>query len=131
MENSSLFADDFKFICDVSSVAGKEQMQGDMNAIVKWSNNNKLLINLEVCFVLHRRLFDARHQYTINKAHVAVAFYSTNLGVLQRDTFSHEAHMRNAVLKISRMVSMIKKLFSARNVVFLKKLFMLCVRSTT
>ena len=100
---SSLFANDFKMVGDVSTTECQELMQADVQAVADWSVVNKLPINLDKSVVLHYGRTNMRTQYKLNGQKLTAAETCNDLGLLRSHNFSYEEHARNVALKSARL----------------------------
>jgi hypothetical protein len=124
----ALFADDFKFVGDVSCQLGRTSMQADIDAVATWSDTNQLPINLDKCTVLHYGRNNVKQEYSLGAAVITSTSCNMDLGVLRSDSFSYDEHVRSVALKASRMAGMTLKLFNTRDAEFLRRLYVAYIR---
>jgi hypothetical protein len=124
----ALFADDFKFVGDVSMEDGRQLMHADLDAVVEWSDRNKLPISIDKTVVLHYGIGNLMIQYMIHSVLVKSVTSCKDLGVLRTSNFSYEEHVCNVALKATRLAGMTLKLFCTRDALFLKRVFTTYIR---
>ena len=115
---------------DVSTPASRDLMQQDVDAVARWSVDNKLPISFEKSMTLHFGKGNIKMQYVMNCKVIASDNGCIDLGVYRSDTGSYEPHARSVALKASRLAGMVLKIFSTREPDFLKCLFVTNVRRT-
>ena len=125
---SALYADDFKFIGDVSTPEDRRLMQADLDAVARWSADNKLPISFQKYFALYYGKNNTKQQYSVHGSVIKSTSSCADLGVLRCDDFSYDQHIHNVALKASRLSGMSLKLFSTRDQQFLTRVFTAFIR---
>ena len=89
---SALYADDFKFIGDVSTPQDRRLMQADLDAVARWSADNRLPISFQKSFALHYGKSNIKQQYSVHGSVIKSTSSCADLGVLRCDDFSYDQH---------------------------------------
>jgi hypothetical protein len=76
------FADDFKFIADVS-VYSQEVIQAEINAVIQWADEHNMPLSEEKCGVMHCGNNQPNYAYNIRGKIMTVYDSFTDLGVLR------------------------------------------------
>ena len=97
-------------------------MQLNLHAISKWSEENLLPISIAKCVALHYGQRTLNCQYKICGQQITAIEQCMDLGVMRDRPFSCDVHIRNVALKATRLVGMVLKAFSSRNVEFMVKI---------
>ena len=118
-----LYVDDVKMVGDASTQTAFAHVQQDLNAISEWSKENLLPISIPKCAALHYGLRTLNGQYTIFGQQITAVEQCMDLSVIRDKSFSYDVHIRNVALKATRLVGMILKAFSNRNIEFMVKIF--------
>ena len=108
---SSLFANNYEMVGDVSTPADRQRLQKDVKAIVDWSIANRLPISFEKSVVLHYGSNNVKKYVQSGKV-ISSADSCKDVGVLKSSNFSYEEHARNTALKAARLAGMVLKVFS-------------------
>ena len=82
-------------------------MQEDITAIAAWSLENKLLISLPKCAVLHYGNKNIRRKYTLCQQVIGSVNNCPDLGILRSNSFSYDDHIRATALRAMRLVGII------------------------
>ena len=125
---SALYADDFKFIGDVSTPHDRRLMQADLDAVARWSADNRLPISFQKCFALYYGKSNTKQQYSVHGCVIKSTSSCADLGVLRCDDFSYDQHIHDVVLKTSCLSGMTLKLFSTWDQQFLTRVFTAFIR---
>jgi hypothetical protein len=128
MVNSTLFADDYKLLNDVSTQSNSNLMQSALDELSVWSVANRMPLSLEKCATLHYGSNNPNRQYTVSQQAIRSVTSCIDLGVCRSNSFSYNDHIRSAALKAARLAGMTIKAFRSRQPSFLKKIFMAYIR---
>ena len=112
---SALYADDFKFIGDVSTPQDRRLMQAHLDAVARWSADNRLPISFQKSFTQHFCKNNIKQQYSVHGSVIKSTSSYADLGVLRCDDFSYDQYNHDDALKTSRLSGMTLKLFSTRD----------------
>ena len=118
-----LFADDGKAVGKGSSQLGCQGNLADLNDIHLWSITNLLPLSVPKYQCLHLRKNNVNYSYTIGGAPISVVRECVGLGLKRTSNFKYDVHIRSIVAKVSRSASMLLRVLSTRNELFMKKLF--------
>ena len=89
---------------------------------------NCLPLSLAKCLCLHLGHGNICYSYTLGGVLLPAVEQCTDLGVIRSSDFSYAAHIHSIVNKASRAVGVITRVFSTRNELVLKKLFVAYAR---
>ena len=127
-----LFADDLKIFRTIETANDAIVLQDDINALNKWCEANKLLLNVNKCNVISftRQLNCYKHDYTINDVTLNRVDTVTDLGVSIRSNLTFDAHINRIVNEASRNLGFIIRQGKAfTNIETFKTLYYAYVRS--
>ena len=85
---SSLFADNFKMVGDVSTPADHQRLQKDVKAIEDLSITNRMPISFEKSVVLHYDSKNIKEKYVLSGKVISSVDSCKDLGVLRPSNFS-------------------------------------------
>ena len=123
-----MYADDFKFIGDVSTLQERRLMQADLDAMARWSADNRLPMGFQKSFALHYGKNNTKQQCSVCGSVIKSTSSCADLSVLRCDDFSYDQHIHDVALKTSRLSGMTLKLFSTQNQQFLTRVFTAIIR---
>ena len=126
-----LFADDTKILHKIQSIQDSIQLQEDINALSKWSNDWLLQFNLDKCHVLiqgkQRNVAHAYH-YQLNNHELEHVFDEKDLGVILDVELKFEKHISEKINKANAIMGLIRRSFSYLGPELFKKLYLTFVR---
>ena len=115
--NAKLFADDtslFTIVKDKNESA--DVLNNDLLLISKWAYDWKMLFNPDPMKPVQEVIFSRKKQsqshptISFNNIHVERASYQKHLGIILDEKLNFKQHIDNAILKIDKGISVIKKL---------------------
>ena len=115
--NVKLFADDtslFTIVKDKNESA--DVLNNELLLISKWAYDWKMLFNPDPKKPTQEVIFSRKKQsqshptISLNNIHVERAFYQKHLGIILDEKLNFKQHIDNAILKIDKGISVIKKL---------------------
>lgn len=103
-----LYADDLKFF-SVSEGCG--DLQGDLDRLVEWCDNNYLSLNVVKCKSMRfsRRRIQTVSTYLIKNENIETVASTNDLGVIFQSDLSFNLHIDSIVLKALRMLGFIRR----------------------
>ncbi len=124
-----LYVDDVKLYLPVSSAYDAKLLQSDIDAIIKWSNENHLSLASHKCFALHLGFGEINYySYYINGCLIKNKDVIKDLGVFIDSRLDFKSHINSIVQRASVMSSSLFRSFRCRNRAFLVRLFNVFVR---
>ena len=123
-----LYADDRKAVGNASSVLNCHNKQTDLDAIYQWSASSRQPVNLAKCQCLHIGNGNPNYVYILGGQLIPIVEQCTDLGLICSKTFSYMSHINSIICKASRAACLIYRMFSTRDLTFLKKLYVTYVR---
>ena len=96
---SALYADDFKFIGDVSTPQDRRLMQADLDVVARWLADNRLPTSFQKSFALHSGKNNTKQQYSVHGSVIKSTSNCADLGVLRCNDFSYDQHIHDVALK--------------------------------
>ena len=115
--NAKLFADDtslFTIVKDTNESANI--LNNDLSLISRWAYDWKMLFNPDPQKLAHEVIFSKKKQsqshptISLNNIPVERASYQKHLGIILDEKLNFKQHVDNAILKINKGISVIKKL---------------------
>ena len=126
------FADDTKLFRRINSSTDHDLLQDDINALFKWSQDNRLDFNLKKSSLLPFRkppAISTVSSYTINGNELPTETLVKDLGVYLSADLKWSSHYNNITSSSLRTLYLIKRLFKCSNSIPAKrKLFLSLVR---
>ena len=118
------YADDSKLL---GSVDTDESLIPDLERIVKWTEGNKLPLNIEKCIVMHFGKNNPMHIYKINGTPLPSSLCERDLGVLVDNNLSFDNHIANTVRKSFGVINMMFRSIESRDPNLLVRLYKIYV----
>ena len=126
------YADDSKLLDDVSSVLGTGRLQRGLDEIVDWSEMWMLGLNEGKCHVVHCGPGNSCHTYGLGRGPGRVelgrSILERDLGVLVSEDLKWARQCVNAANKAKKMLGVLRRSFTSRDVDLWKRLYMVYVR---
>jgi hypothetical protein len=122
------FADDLKMLGRVSTEADVDQLRGDIDKLVEWSEEWQLSFNLDKCKVMHIGSKNQERGYVIEGKGLKAVSEEKDLGVIVTSDFKVGRQCAEAAKKGNRILGMINRTFSCRSKFIVKKLYKSLVR---
>ena len=126
--NTQMFADDTKIYQSMSSLPDAKKLQTDLSAAINWSNQWQLLFNAEKCRALHIGGSSEGQPYYMGGCQLERTALEKDLGVLVDSELKFREQAAAAVLKATRILSVIRRSFETINEETLPALFKTLVR---
>jgi len=127
-----MFADDTKLYREIRSAQDGDQLQQDLDALEKWSQDWQLKFNADKCKVMHIGEQREPHSYYMTKDDIPVKLEITklekDLGVYVDPTLTFSAHCEQQVNKANRILGLIRRSYSYIDGESLLRLFTSLVR---
>jgi len=91
-----LFADDCKIYTSVSSVSDCQQLQGDLENVSKWCQDNRLELNIEkcACVIYSRKKVSINYEYKLENVRVLRCESIKDLGVTFDNKLTFNEHVQ-------------------------------------
>ena len=109
---TKLFADDTKLYCSGCDGAGRPLMQGDLNALVQWSDRWQLPFNEAKCKALHVGSNAPDYSYSMRGVALEWSPVERDLGVYIDGDLKYRKQAAEAVSKASRVLAVIRRSFA-------------------
>ena len=104
------FADDFKFLADVS-LHTRQEVQAVIDAIIQWSDENNMPLSTDKCAVMHCGHQQPLHMYYIHGLPLAIVDSFQDLGVRRTACATYNGHCAQLAAKASRVAGSIRRAF--------------------
>lgn len=106
-----LYADDLKLVHTVESSANCSELQDDIDAVLEWSANNKLLFNISKCCTMSftRSLHPFLAAYTMGADVIPRVSEVRDLGVLFDPQLSFNAHISELAVETYRRLGFVMR----------------------
>lgn len=130
--NVLMYADDLKIFRVIKNLTDCGAIQGDLDTLSKWCQENDLMLNVGKCCVMsiHRKKNPLICDYKINDTTLCRVNRFTDLGVLVTENLSFSSHILNTVQTAYKSLGFILRVGKQfREIETLKALFMSLVRS--
>jgi len=129
MLNSILkFADDTKVYGEVVNQKSREDLQNDLDLLVKWSDEWQMKFNVQKCKVMHIGKNNMEYKYTMNGMELESTKTEKDLGVVMSSDLKSTDHCLLAYNKASRMLGMMGRTMKSRNPEILLSIYKSIVR---
>ena len=125
---AKIFADNTKIFNRILNRDDHQQMQADLNYLVKWSEEWQLGFNESKCKVLNLGTDNPRLEYQMNSVTLMTDTAEKDLGVTIDNELKFHRHISNAVNKVSRMLGLVKATFTCLDEITVPRLFTAMVR---
>ena len=122
---SKLFADDTKLYRIIRSINDADALQQDINALVEWCIEWKMIFNATKCHVLHISNKNPHYIYHMNGRLLNWTPDAKDLGITVSNDLKPHKHIVNIVKKANQTLGMIKRSFVNIN----KDIFLLTYKS--
>ena len=129
--NVLLFADDTKLFRQVSSREDALQLQKDIDALSRWSDDWLLRFNIKKCHVLSMGKFgniQHTHRYCLGQEELEHVFEEKDLGVIIDMNLSFQEHISTKINKANSIMGLIRRTFCYLDAELFKKLYTTFVR---
>ena len=123
-----LFADDTKIYRPVRQAADVLALQGDLDALVRWSSQWQLPFNTDKCKSFHIGPGNSKHAYSMDSIVLAQTNVEKDLGVQIDDSLKFREQAAAAVAKGFQILSVIRRSFLTLDRITLPLLFKSLVR---
>ena len=125
---AKIFADDTKIFNRILNRDDHQQLQANLNYLVKWSEEWQLGFNESKCKVLHLGTNNPRLEYQMNSVTLMTDTAEKDLGVTIDNKLKFHRHISNAVNIASRMLGLVKATFTCLDEITVPRLFTAMVR---
>ena len=122
------FADDTKIFRKVSSVLDQEQLQEDLDSLIKWSDKWQMTFNQDKCKTMHIGRLNQKSDYLMNNTVLAKSTTEKDLGVNFSSDMKLSEQCGIAARKGNQLLGMIKRNISYRNIDLIVPLYKAIVR---
>ena len=129
--NVLLFADDTKIFRQVTTKDDALQLQQDIDALSRWSDDWLLKFNIKKCHVLTMGKFNNiryTHRYRLDQTELEHVFEEKDLGVTMDMELNFKDHISAKVKKANSIMGLIRRTFSYLDENLFKKLYTTFVR---
>ena len=129
--NVLLFADDTKLFRQVSCKEDAIQLQNDIDALSRWSDDWLLKFNIKKCHVLSMGKFSNikyTHRYCLGQEEVEHVFEEKDLGVIIDMNLNFQEHISTKIKKANGIMGLIRRTFCYLDTELFKKLYTTFVR---
>ena len=110
-----MFADDAKLFCPVRSNHNCEDLQRDLDRVLRWSSIWQLPLNLNKCSAMHLGLNNACHHYFADDIMIKQTVSERDLGVQIDNQLKFHEHTAAVLKKCKSVVAVIKRGFIRPN----------------
>lgn len=99
-----IFADDVKIFKEIRSFDDAKMIQRDLDNVFKWSEKNKLKLNISKCSVItfNRSISELVFDYTLNKNSLKRVSSISDLGVIFDSKWKFNEQFNNVISSASR-----------------------------
>ena len=108
---AKMFADDTKVYRKISSKAGCDSLQSDLNELAAWSTRWLLEFNAEKCVVLRIRAA-LNYQYSLNGVYLQEVTSQKDLGITISNSLNQTKHVQELVKKANQKIAMFRRCFT-------------------
>ena len=122
---AKLFADDTKLYRIIRSINDADMLQQDLNTLVEWCKEWKMVFNITKCHVLHISKKNPQYLYHMDGRLLACSLDTKDLGVTVSNDLKPHSHINNIVKKANQTLGMIKRSFTNIN----KDIFLLTYKT--
>ena len=129
--NVLLFADDTKIFRHVATKDDALQLQKDIDALARWSDDWLLKFNIKKCHVLSMGKFNNiqyTHRYHLDHMEIEHVFEEKDLGVTMDMELNFQEHISTKIKKANCIMGLIRRTFSYLDGHLFKKLYTTFVR---
>ena len=129
--NVLLFADDTKLFRQVSCREDALQLQKDIDALTRWSDDWLLKFNIKKCHVLSVGKFSNTqytHRYSLGQEELEHVFEEKDLGVIIEMDLNFQEHISTKIKKANGIMGLIRRTFCYLDAELFKKLYTTFVR---
>ncbi len=123
-----LFADDLKTFYIVNSLNDALYFQSFLNSILEWCDQWQLSLNANKCELLHLGKSNFLFNYGLNGHLLPSSSRARDLGVLIDSSLTFTDHISHIVSKARSRCSVFFKSFISRDILIMKKFFVIYVR---
>ena len=123
-----MYADDLTIYAVVNNFQDKENLQLELNELVKWANKWQLKINFDKCHVIHMGSKNNNFTYRLDLHNIEVSQCEKILGVLLDCNLTFKEHVYETVKKACKMCNIILMNFKHFNNCTLTDLYKCYVR---
>ena len=111
--NMKMFADDTKLYKPLTNPSERGAgLQGDLDALARWSSRWLLPFNAGKCKVMHMGSRNPAHEYRLNGTPIAVVDEERDLGIIIDSELKFHTQTAAAVSKASQLLAVIKRSFA-------------------
>ena len=108
------FADDVKFIADVTELS-RDEVQCELSAITNWSDEHEMPLSIDKCGVMHCGHNQPNHVYYIHGSIIQSIDQFKDLGVIRSQDASYSGHCESVVNKANKMAGLLRRVFKSRS----------------
>ena len=123
-----MYADDLKIYAVVNDFQDEENLQLELNELLKWANKWQLKINFYKCYVIHLGSKNNNFTYRLDLHYIKVSQCEKILGALIDCNLSFKDHVYETVKKACKMCNIILTNFKHINNCMLTDLYKCYVR---
>ena len=103
------FADDTKLYREINSVKDSEILQDDIKRLVGWSEEWKMLFNIDKCSVMHLGRQNDQYRYSMGSVNIKSINEEKDLGVLFDSNIKFSSQCSVAVRNANRILGLIRR----------------------
>ena len=126
---AKLFADDIK-LCTNVTLSSTNDLQNQLDGILKWSHAWQLPISFSKCTILHLGNRNSQHQYRFLNEIISRSDVVRDLGIIVDPNLKFIDHIRGIVSRAHLRASQIIRCFLSRNLPLMTRAFTTYVRPT-
>ena len=123
----SMFADDTKLYCTITSPHDCTILQQDIDLISTWGKNSLMSFNFDKCHVMTFGKSDGLHNYTMQKSNNPLQLNQCNeerdLGILFTPNLKFSQHINQIARKANTVIGIIKQSFSCLDKAMFRTLY--------
>lgn len=128
-----LYADDNKLITRVGSIEDENELQADIDNLVKWSQQWQIRFNAKKCHIMHFGKSNTRRSYFMNCDSNTHELETSNeerdIGVIISNDLKSSQHINLITTKANKMLGLILNTFSYLDLKSFRQLYCSFVRS--
>lgn len=116
-----LYADDLKMYCPVDQAIGAVSLQGAVDGLSRWCDQNDMLIAADKCVVMKYKASDTKYVY--NGTLIPEKSETRDLGVIVSPQLDFRSHLTATLKSITALVNTIFRCFSVKRTEFYVRLY--------
>ena len=111
----SKFADDTKITSRVTTSAEKQELQSDLDHLIRWAEKWQMQFNVDKCKVLHIGSNNDRTNYSLNGSELCKANHEKDLGIIISNNLKPGKHVSEVVKTANKITGFIGRAFDYKS----------------